>query len=147
MKEAAPILLRRQGRFLVAADGVTERFLEQLPNSKLLRARDITQPRSRPRNRLYWALVSLVADNMENVNEKALHKWIKIRLGITIPIPLKSGRIEYVDGSISFDGMSEEEFAPYLDKAIRLIVDELIPGVAEADVLAMAKQIIGEPLD
>jgi hypothetical protein len=81
---------------------------------------------------------------MENVNEQALHKWMKIRLGVTVPIPLKSGRVEYVDGSISFDSMSEEEFAPYLDRAIRLIVDELLPGVAESDVLEMAKQMIGE---
>jgi hypothetical protein len=143
-KEAAPILLRRQGRFLVADDAVTEGFLERLPQGRTLRARDITQPRSRPRNRLYWALLRLTVDNMENVTEAALHKWMKIRLGVTIPIPLKSGRVEYVDGSISFDAMSEEEFAPYLDKAIRLIVDELLPGVAEADVLAMAKQMIGE---
>lgn len=142
-KESAPILLRRQGRFLVAADAVTEGFIEQLPQGKTLRARDITQPRSRPRNRLYWALVGLTADNMENVTTGALHKWLKIRLGITVPIPLKSGRIDYVDGSIAFDAMSEEEFAPYLDKVVTLLCEELIPGMGRQDILDMAREMVG----
>lgn len=142
MKESAPILLRRQGRFLVAADAVTEAFLESLPQGKTLRARDITQPRSRPRNRLYWALVGLTADNMENVTQDALHKWLKIRLGITVPIPLKSGRVDCVDGSIAFDAMTEEEFAPYLDRVVSLLCEELIPGMGKDDVLEMARQMV-----
>lgn len=141
MKEAAPILLRRSGRFLMAADRMTETFIESLPQGKTLRARDITQPRSRARLRLYWALMHLAADNMEAVTVQALHKWMKVRLGIVEAIPLRNGKVEFVDGSIAFDKLSEEEFAPYLDKVIGFIVEELIPGLGRDDLMAMAKEM------
>jgi len=144
VNESAPILLRRQGRFLVPLDAVTEAFIESLPHGKTLRARDITQPRSRQRNRLYWALLQLTSENLTDVPVKGLHEWMKVRLGITVAIPLKNGRTEYVPGSIAFDAMSEESFAPYLDRTISLICDELLPGLNKEDALAMAKSMIGQ---
>jgi len=144
MKERAPILLKRSGRFLVAADGMTEAFLESLPQGKTLRARDITQPRSRGRLRLYWALLQLTSDNLTDVPSSALHEWLKLRLGITVAIPLKNGSTAIVPGSISFDKMTEEEFAPYLDRVLDLLCNEIIPGLGREDVLAMAREMIGE---
>lgn len=144
MKESAPILLVRRGGFLVAKDALTEAFLEQLPQGKTLRARDITQPRSRPRNRLYWALLGLTADNLTDVPVKALHEWMKMRLGITVAIPLKNGKTEFVPGSIAFDAMSEEHFAPYLDRTVSILCDEILPGMGREDVLEMARQMVGQ---
>jgi len=144
MKEKAPILLRRQGRFLVAQDAVTEGFLEGLPQGRTLRAREITQPRSRPRNRLYWALLGLTSDNLTDIPVSALHEWVKMRLGVTVCIPLKNGRNELVPGSIAFDAMSEEEFAPYLDRTIDLLCNEILPGMGREDVVEMARAMIGE---
>lgn len=143
MKESAPILLVRRGSFLVAKDAVTEAFLERLPQGKTLRARDITQPRSRARNRLYWALLGLTADNLTDVPVGALHEWMKMQLGVTVAIPLKNGRTELVPGSIAFDAMSEEDFAPYLDRTVSILCDEILPGMGREDVLEMARQMVG----
>lgn len=140
-REGSPILLQRRGMFLVAADRMTETFIQSLPQGKNLRARDITQPRSRPRMRLYWALVHLVSDNLTDVPVKALHQWIKLKLGIVDAVPLKSGKIDYVPSSIAFDSMDETEFAPYLDRTIDLIVTELIPGLGRDDLLKMAEEM------
>lgn len=144
MKEKAPILLRRQGRFLLPVDAVTEAFLERLPQGKTLRARDITQPRSRPRNRLYWALLHLTSDNLTDVPASSLHEWLKVRLGITVAIPLKNGKTDYVPGSIAFDAMSEEDFAPYLDRVVTLLTEEILPGLGKQDVLDMAREMVGQ---
>jgi hypothetical protein len=143
-KESAPILLKRAGRFLVPADALTEKFLESLPQGKTLRARDITQPRSRPRLRLYWALLHLVSENLTDVPSEALHSWLKVRLGLVVAIPLRSGKIDYVPGSIAFSELSEEEFAPYLDRVIDLLCNEIIPGLGKQDLLDMAREMTGE---
>jgi hypothetical protein len=127
----------------VADDGVTEAFIESLPQGKTLRAREITQPRSRARNRLYWALLNLVSENLTDVPAASLHEWVKLRLGVTVAIPLKNGKTALVPGSISFDSMPEEEFAPYLDRTVDLLCGEILPGLGKEDVLAMAREMVG----
>ena len=131
-KESAPILLKRAGRFLVPADAMTERFIETLPQGKTLRARDITQPRSRPRMRLYWALVHLVSENLTDVPSEALHEWLKMRLGIVVAIPLKSGKTDLVPGSIAFDKMPQDEFERFFAGFLKLLNERIFPGMGEA---------------
>lgn len=142
MKERAPILLRRQGRFLVAADAPTERFLEELPTGKTLRARDITQPRSRPSNALYWTMLSLVADNLEgDVKDWHLHELLKLQFGVSVEFNLKTkGRIQ-IPGSTAFQNMSEDEWREFLPKVLSFLCDEVIPGLGKEDLLAMAREM------
>ena len=78
---------------------------------------------------------------MENVTTQALHSWMKVRLGMVEAVPLKSGKIDFVPASISFDSLSEEDFAPYLDKVVGFITEELIPGLGREDLMEMAREM------
>lgn len=145
MKERAPILLKRQGRFLVAASAPTERFIEDLPQGVTLRARSITRPRSRASNSLYWTILSLVADNLPgDVKDWHLHELLKLQFGVSVTFNLKTQGKVTIAGSSSFEAMSEDEWRDYLPKVLDFLCDEVIPGMGRDDLLAMAKEMTGE---
>jgi len=143
MRERAPILLKRSGRFLIAASAPTERFLEELPVGKTLRARTITQPRGRPSNALYWTLLSLVADNLPgDVKDWHLHELLKLEFGVSVTFNLKRGPVT-IPGSSSFESMSETEWQAFMPKVLDFLTTEVLPGLGKEDVLEMACQMTG----
>ena len=115
-----------------------------LPTGKPIKVA-FSQGRNPKSLRLYWALLRLVCDNMDqDIAPAALHKWVKIRLGYSVLIPAKSGSV-VVDGSVAFDKMDEGEFRTFLTKTIDLIRTEIIPGINKASLEAEALAMIGEP--
>lgn len=145
MKERAPILLKRSGRFLVAASAPTERFIEDLPQGVTLRARTITRPRSRASNNLYWTVLSLVADNLPgDVKDWHLHELLKLQFGVSVTFNLRTQGKVTIPGSTSFEEMEEDEWRDYLPKVLDFLCDEVIPGMGRDDLLAMAKEMTGE---
>ena len=143
-KERPPIFVQRRGSFLIPQAPIDGELLEGFPSGKPLRVA-ITQPRSVPQLRLYWSMLRLVADNMETeVTTEALHSWVKMRCGVAAAIPLKSGAVDYVPGSVAFDRMSQDEFARFFDRAVTLIVEHLLPGLGKASLVQEARIMLGE---
>lgn len=143
-KEKPPLYLIRRGRALYPASGLAERMIETLPLNKVLRTNKPTQPRSVKQNALYWALLTLAAENMsEPVTSDALHEWMKLRLGVTVTIRLKNGKTDTVAGSTAFENMPPEEFGPHLDRVADLICEHLIPGLGREDLLREARLMLG----
>lgn len=118
--------------------------LAEYPRGKALSVR-ISQKRSLPQHRLYWALLQLVCENLDTpVTEEALHEWVKLKCGVTAAIPLKSGKVDIVPGSISFENMEQPEFQKFLDRAKALLVEHIIPGVGGETLEREARAILGE---
>lgn len=145
MKERAPILLKRSGRFLIASDAPTERFIEDLPLGVTVRARSITRPRSRPSNALYWTILTLVADNLPgDVKDWHLHELLKLKFGVSVEFNLKTEGLVRIPGSTSFEDFSDEDWKQFMPKVLTFLTSEVLPGLGKQDVLDMAKSMIGE---
>lgn len=141
---AQELLMARRGPYLAPWGPMDAGGVEVLPHGKPLKVK-VTRARSVPQHRLYWSMLNLVADNMDTpVTADALHEWIKLRCGVSIMIPLRSGKIDVVPGSIAFDKMEQTEFQQFFDKAKTLIVEHLIPGLGIAALESEARLMLGE---
>lgn len=142
-KERPPIFMQRRGSFLAPAAPMDGEALEAFPTGKNLRVA-ITQPRSIKQHRLYFAMLNLVAENMATeVTSDALHEWVKLRCGVSVAIPLKSGAVDLVAGSIAFDKMDQDQFNRFFERAATLIVTHLIPGLGKPALIREANLMLG----
>lgn len=145
MSDRPPILVQRRGDFLVPQAPVDGERIRELPAGKALKA-TITQPRrSSPQNRLYWSLLGIVCENLDqDVQPEHLHDWLKLKLGLTTPIRQRNGEVVHVPRSIAFDKMEHGEFTAYFDRVKTLIVTQLIPGLNSAALESEARAMLGE---
>lgn len=145
MSERPPILVQRRGEFLVPCGPTDGERLRDLPAGKALRI-EVRQPRrSNPQLRLYWAMLGLVVENLqEPIPVETLHAWIKLRLGYTSEIKLRSGEVVEVPGSIAFDKMDHAAFTAFMQQAKDLIVRHIIPGLNSAALEREAREMLGE---
>ena len=121
MAERPAILMQRRGSFLAPMSPLDEAAVAELPAAKALRVR-ITQPRNVGRFRLYWALLTIVHDNMDRPPPlETLHEAVKLRLGLSTPVRFKSGDVVEVPRSIAFDAMEETEFTTFFESFKDLI--------------------------
>jgi low temperature requirement protein LtrA len=126
--EKPPILVVRRSGFLQAASPLDEEMIRALPAGVNLKIK-VTQPRrSVPQHRLYWAFISLVAENLDqDVSPDTLHEWFKLRCGVVKEIRLRNGEIITVPGSTSFDKMEHADFNLYFTQVKDLVINHLIP--------------------
>ncbi len=146
MSERAPILVQRRGEFLIPHAPTDGERIRELPLGKPLKV-VVSQPRrSNPQLRLYWSMLGLVAENLDQpVTPDALHQWLKMRLGHVSEITLRSGEIVQVPASVAFDKMEHAAFTAYFQAAKDLLVLKVIPGLKSADLEREAAAMLGEP--
>lgn len=140
-----PIMVQRRGEFLVPQAPVDGERIRDLPAGKVLKV-TVSQPRrSSAQNRLYWSLLGVVCENLDqDIEPEALHAWLKVKLGVVTPLILRSGEIAYVPGSIAFDKMEHQQFTAYFDRVKALITEHLIPGLNSAALEREAYAMLGE---
>jgi hypothetical protein len=127
MTEGLPILMERRGAGLAPKSLIDANALERFPWNKALRVR-VTRDRSHPQLRLYWAFLTKVADNLDqDVTAEDLHEFLKLKLGYTKPIKLRSGEIVEVAASIALDRMEQEPFNAYFEAVKDILVTQIIP--------------------
>lgn len=137
----AEVLLRRRGLTLVPADGLAERELERLPMGRDIRCTLIV-PRSIVHNRLYFACLTRVAENLDQaVTKDALHEWLKLKLGYATPIALRSGAVEWVPDSTAFDRMDQAAFNEYSARAFAMI--KVGFGIDPEDIKREGAELLG----
>lgn len=146
MSERAPILMHRRGRTLICHGPMDESALEGFDAGKPLRVR-ITQPRNIGRHRLYWAMVALIRDNMDNPPpQETLHDAFKVMLGLTQTVRLKGGETVTLPGSTAFDNMDEPAFREFLESFWTLVRTRIIPGLGRAEFERAALEMMGEAI-
>ena len=84
------------------------------------------------RLRWYWAMLRLALDNLGDrfdgtVTPVMLHKWLKIRFGLSKPVRSKRNNeiIGYDEGSIAFHRLPESERAPFIEWAVEFLAEQL----------------------
>ena len=128
-KEHGPVILcRRVGGTLVGAADMDVELITRLDTGTDLFVQ-ITQRRHPGRLRLYWAILKIVADNLDHpMQPEPLHAAVKLLLGVSVVVSLPTGD-HIVPGSIAFDSMSERDFRTFLDRFLALVGERLLPGV------------------
>lgn len=142
MKER-PILMRVVDRVLQPADAYSRQRCAALKTGVIVQLAEYSA-RNERRHRLYWALLTKVVDaGCPWDTPEALHNALKEHLGYYDWIETVSGdRVKHLH-SIAFDRMSEANFRKYLDAAINVICDRILPGVEKSALIAEVHDMLG----
>lgn len=107
---------------------------------------EVKKPRSLQHHRLYFALLTIVHDNLDGSRYPTvedLHAAVKIAAGLRTRIELPDGTIGYIPGSIAFHKLSQDEFRAFYDRVCDLVAAHFLPGVTSDELKAEVQQMIG----
>jgi hypothetical protein len=139
---AEVLLRRRSGLILAPADGLAEIEISHFPMGRDLLC-TLKQPRSVAHNRLYWACLHRVAENLDQaITARALHEWLKLKLGYASPVALRSGGVEWVADSTAFDKLDQGGFNDYSDRAFAMI--KVGFGIDPEDIKNEGRELLGK---
>ena len=147
MSEQPIILMHRRGGMLVPHGPMDDELVRSFPANVPLRVR-LTAPRNPRSLRYYFALLSLVRENLPEPapSVEVLHEAIKVLLGYTITVKTARGDI-VLPGSVAFDRMEEPEFHKYLEAFKQLVVTRIIPGLDMPAFEKAAREMLGDPIE
>lgn len=119
--------------------------LRKIKNGAILKV-EVKQPRNIRAHRLFWGLMSLVweqLDQEEYPTVEDLAARVKIATGHRTRIDLGKGMVGFVPKSIAFHKMDETAFREFLDRSIDLVVTRILPGVTDAEIRAELEAMTG----
>lgn len=114
---------------------------------------EITQPRSGPHHRMFWALASEIANALNagpggEWTPEAVTEWLKISTGHVemLRLPPKAAAkygtpIAARPKSIAFHNMDQIEFSAFFDAALRAALTELVPHMSEGELRARVEAV------
>lgn len=104
---------------------------------------DVVKPRCLSHHRLYWALAQVVAENMPgDFSAEVVSDVIKLRSGHVTVVKTAKGEA-FIPKSISFAAMDQHEFNQFFDRALRVVVSDILPGVDSDALRSEVEQIVG----
>lgn len=104
---------------------------------------DVRKPRCLGHHRLYWGLCDLVAKNMDgNFSAEVVSDVIKLRTGHVTVVKTRKGEV-FLPKSISFAAMDQCSFNEFFDRAIKVVVADILPGIDSDTLRAEVETIIG----
>lgn len=103
----------------------------------------IVRGRSLPQHRLFWAVLSHVAEASQWESPERLLVALKIRLGRYDLMQMANGKVVPVPDSISFAAMTQDEFQKFFDDAVNVICAEIVPGMDSAQLISEAQSAHG----
>lgn len=125
------------------ADDAGCEALRKLSNGDLVTV-EIKKSRNIRHHRLFWALMTVVHDNMDHERYPSVEDLaaaIKIAAGHRTRIELPSGEIGFIPGSIAFHKMDQIAFSAFYDRVCNLIAKHFLPGV-DSDALKEEVEIM-----
>lgn len=127
--DRAPIMMRRTPRGLSPVAAFDAERLDRYAIGADLEV-SIKQRRSLPQQRLYWAVLGRVVENVDGwPTSDHLHDAIKLHLGYTQKLKTVDGRVIWMADSTAFASMDGAEFKIFMDRAFDLISTDILPGV------------------
>ncbi|MCA1458038.1 hypothetical protein I6F35_33435 [Bradyrhizobium sp. BRP22] len=146
---ATELLIRVQGTHLVPGTAGDQELIDGLPQGKEFVAKlTSASKRSILQNRFYWKLLGVVVENQEFYRAaEQLHFWLKIKLGYVEHIEFHDNRMVTRVASTSFERMDSDDFKRYLDAAITVICEEIIPGMESAGLVHEVEHMLGLSYD
>lgn len=124
----AKLFLVKHFNSLRPTDDTSEAALKQIAQGEIVTC-EIRKPRNIKHHRLWWVLMSLIAENFpEEIKPEHISDSIKMELGYTIKWKVNGKEYEKPD-SISFERLDQIEFSAFYEKAEKLILTKWLPGI------------------
>ncbi|RAU21100.1 hypothetical protein CU669_15210 [Paramagnetospirillum kuznetsovii] len=103
---------------------------------------EVKKPRNLAHHRLYWELCRIVAANMPGDHSaEIVSDVIKIRAGHCAVVATVKGEV-FSPKSISFATMDQHQFREFFDRALAVVVNDILPGVDSAALEAEVQSIL-----
>ncbi len=139
------------GRFtvvLVPVDEFAATQTARLPRDKDL-AVDARSRRNMGQHRLYWALMNLVAEASEDFADgEEVSDFIKYRTRHVRAVHNPTtGNSFLVPKSMSEASMPAEQFTRYFNRALHIVLTEILPGVPEGELRVQIENIVSPNYD
>jgi hypothetical protein len=138
-------LMTKHFNSLKPTDAAGEAAMRKLGIGELVQV-EIKQPRNLQHHRLFWALMSLVHDNIDHERYPTVEDLVaavKISAGLRTRIELPNGEIGFIPGSIAFHKMDQTAFAGFYDRVCDLIAKHFLPGVTSDELKREVSIMIG----
>ena len=134
-------VFRKGLRGLEPVDSAAAESIATLPVGGMVMV-EVTRARNIRHHRKWWALMSLIADNLPGVSAETVCDMIKIGVGHVHAVKTKRGMVS-IPKSISFAAMDQAEFDRFYDHAVHYIASDVLPGVSSADLEREVLSMIG----
>lgn len=137
------LIMQKHFSSLRPCDQAGLEVLSKIPKDAVVQV-EIKRPRSLPQLRMYWQMLDFVVENSDRwPSAKVLDAAIKIELGHCTVYKRPDGELGYIPDSISFERMGQDRFNEFMDRAIDLICQHLIPGMEPSALRAEIERIAG----
>ena len=126
------IAMRKSFGTLRPCEGQEEAF-KRIPNGDvMIEVSHAKRPRSIRQHKLYWALMTLIAENTDQGwNAEDVSFLMKIATGHFDELTNSRGETFRRPRSISFAAMDQDDFMVFFDKCIDVVNRHIIPGAGE----------------
>ncbi len=126
-------------------DEIGEAALRKIGHGEVIQI-EIRMPRNANHHRMFWALMSIVWDNMDHERYPTVEDLVaavKISAGLRTRIQLPNGEVGFVPGSIAFSKMDQAAFGEFYERVCDLIAKHFLPGVTSAQLREEVEIMIG----
>lgn len=140
------VVMRKHGAALVPDEQEAAEVLSRIPEGKEVVV-EVKQPRNVRAHRLYWALMGLLADNVDWIPHKdAASVMLKIATHeVDTIIDGRTGEVTYVPRSINWESMEQGRFGRFLDRALFVITTRWLPGNSPEELQQRVFDMIDPP--
>lgn len=141
-------IFARDGDGLKPADDIALDAIRKVKHGEVVLV-DIKRPRNLRHHRLYFALVTLVWENLPEEtamlykSPDELHDAIKVMTGLVREVRLPDGRSYIAPGSIAFDKMDQAAFEAFFDGVCEIVSKYFLPGVTSQELVGEIEEMIG----
>lgn len=143
------IAMYRQNGTLLPVDMAQADLLMGLPAGEVLKVTAVAprNPRSVQHHRWFFALLKILADNLDFLNGdvELAKEYVKLGAGHFVYVPGKDGSRVPLTKSISFSAMDQGEFFTFASKAVDFIVSR--HGWEKGPLLSEIEQMTGLRLE
>lgn len=138
------IFCRRTVSGLSADDDAATSVLRKIKVGDVVRV-EVRRPRNLSAHRRFFALVNLVYTNSEKFpSPDVARRVLTCRAGHALPYIIEStGEVLLIPESISFANMDQDEFDAFWQRVVKVVCEEILPGVTEADIEAEILSCVG----
>lgn len=138
------ILCRRTTSGLSPDDDAARDVLRKVKVGDVVRV-EVRRPRNLSAHRRFFALVNLVYTNSEKFpSPDVARRVLTCRAGHALQYIIEStGEVLLIPESISFANMDQDEFDAFWQRVVKVVCEEILPGVTEADIEAEILSCVG----
>ena len=134
-------VFRKGLRWLEPADDTGKAAIASLRHGELVMV-EVRHARNIRHHQKWWALMSLIADNLDGVTAETVCDVIKVGIGHVHTVKTKRGLV-HIPKSVSFASMDQTAFDAFYQQAIHYIVSDVLPGVNSSDLEREVITMIG----